>query len=145
MPLVAGDFIVPTFGRTVFVVIGTYTVPGLIAAFRAVQVGVPSTQVFVQDVDVDASFTWFVLAFAAVPAGKPVPGSRVRILASPLALFSGVPIASAPITEPSFRGIIFSYFTIPTFPGPVYAVIVTPEGLLILAQSDELSLDNSAP
>lgn len=140
MPFAPGDLIVPTFGRTVFVVIGTYTVPGLIAAFRAVQVGVPSTQVFVQNIDADVSFTWFVLAFTVTPPGKPLPGSRVRIDASPLALFGGFPVVSAPITEPSFQGIVFSYFSIAAFPGPIYAVIVTPEGLLILAQSDELTL-----
>lgn len=140
MPFAPNDLIVGTLGRQVFVVVGTYPVPGLVAAFRAISPGVPATQIFVQNSDADVTFTWFVLAFTATPAGKPPSGSRVRIDASPLALFFGVPVTAFPITQPSFEGIVYFYFSIAAFPGPIYAVVVTPEGYLMLAQQDELTL-----
>jgi hypothetical protein len=145
MPFVSGDLIVPTFGRQVYVVIGPAPNNGFLPQFRALSHGLAPTEVIVANIDADVSFTWFILAFAVAPAGKPPVGSRVAVQASPLALFGGVPVALAPITQPGIRGIVHSYWTIPTFPGPVYATVVTPETNLMLCQIDELSLSNAPP
>ena len=140
MPFASGNLIVPTLGRQVYVVIGPAPNNGFLPQWRALSHGLAPTEVIVANIDADVSFTWFILAFAVAPAGKPATGSKVSIQASPLAFFSGVPVTLAPITQPSFHGILFSYFTIPAFPGPTYAVIVTPETNLWLCQTDELSL-----
>jgi hypothetical protein len=44
---------------------------------------------------------------------------------------------------PSMRGIIYAYFTIPVFPGPIYAGIFGSDQSFFLCQQDELSLDNT--
>lgn len=138
MPMVAGSLIVPTFGRNISVVIGSLAgVPG---SFRAWSLGPNPAQTTPANVDADVTFTLFVLAFVAAPAGKPPLGSKVQIQASPLALFGGLPIAVAPITQASATGILVFYVNIPTFPGPIYGIVVTPDGSMVLAQQDELTL-----
>jgi hypothetical protein len=144
MPLAAGNLVVTTFGRNIYVVLGTYTVPGLIAAFRCVSLCKPSAQIFLLNTDVDLSSTAFVLVGAAVPAGSPPIGSRVQIQESPLALFAGAPVTTFPITQPGPRGIVAFYVTIPPF-ATIYAVVVEPDQNLVLAQRDELSLAGSNP
>jgi hypothetical protein len=140
MPFALGNLIVSTFGRQIFTVIGTYTVPGLVGAFRAQSLGYPSVQTFVQNADVDTSLTWFVIFGTPPPAGAPPVGSLVRVLCSPLAYFAGAPVATfAPITQPGPSGILFVYAFLPAFPAiPTSAIIVEPDGNLFLAQFDEL-------
>lgn len=144
MPFAIGNLIVSTFSRQVYVVIGTYTVPGLVSAFRGLSLGMPSTQVFVQNADVDTNFTWFVIGAVVPPPGLPPPGTRVQIHASPLALFSGSTVVTFPITEKSASGILWSYAEIPTFPGPVYGLVVEPDGNQVLAQVDEITAIDGA-
>lgn len=138
MPMVAGSLIVPSFGRNISLVLGSLA--GVVGSFRAISLGPNPAQTTPANVDTDVTFTLFVLAFVAVPGGKPPLGSRVQIQASPLALFGGFPVTLAPLTITSANGILVFYVNIPTFPGPVYAIVVTADGSMVLAQQDELTL-----
>jgi hypothetical protein len=145
MPFATGNVIVSTFGRQIFVVVGTYTVPGLVGAFRAQSLGKPSVWTIVQNADVDLSLTWFILLGLAPPPGAPPPGSRVRVEASPLAYFAGAPVTTFPVTQRSIEGVVFGYVFLPAFPGiPTSVIIVEPDDNLFLAQIDELTLLDGA-
>jgi len=144
MPLAIGGFVTTGVSRQFFQVIGTYTVPGLVAAFRAMSSGNPETQIFVQNADVDTNFTAFTYSPAATPAGAPPVGSRVTVHASPLAFINATPLASFPLTEKSITGIVLSYLTIDAFPGYVAAAIVEPDGNMFVAGFDELTFEAGA-
>jgi len=139
MPFAIGNTFVTTYGRQMFVIMGTYTVPGLIGAFRALSLGQNPTQMFAQNADVDTNFTAFIFVGAVPPPGAIPVGSRVRVLMNSLAYSAAVPVTTFPSSnELGPEGIILIYASIVGFPGMTYAFIVEPDQNIFIAQFDEL-------
>lgn len=134
MAFLVGELFVPSFTRWCGFIVGAGSAGGI---YRGLLCSRNPTQLEVKDAD--DGVTIFKLPPAAAPAGKPAPGTIVKVLQSPLAYIGLVPVATFPNTLPEpYVGQLYTYTNIGGF--GVYAIVQGNDGTLYLALPDELSL-----
>lgn len=147
MPFATQDLFAMGFSRSMGCIAGPDAAAGA-GNWRAYVIGHENGEMRVRDADEGANY--FKTAPAPNPPGFSPFGDRVTLQSHMGTVVFGETPAQNPLTTPTVQeGIIFEWVQLPSFPGPIFALVyVTPANgadVLLLVDPTELSLARKNP